>query len=146
MFERPAAESVETAGRHRDVVEQHRVDHDPHHRPEREHDAVDRGSDRQTDRQAPDADRDDESDDEAAERGLPSRPAEHPEPHQNRQDRQARHDEGQPQAAADRRHQLLKHVSSPFDHFFFKTQWVETPICSRLSDKMRWFCVCWQAL
>ena len=47
MLDRPAAEGVEAAGGDGDVVEQQRVEHDPHHRPEREHHAVDHGIERE---------------------------------------------------------------------------------------------------
>ena len=71
----PGAEGVEPAGPHGDVVEQQRVDHDPHHRPKREDGAVGDRVERQPDRHLPDGDRDDQGDDEAGQRGLPRRAA-----------------------------------------------------------------------
>jgi len=48
VLDDPIAKGVEAARRHRDVVEQQSVEHDPHHGPEREDDAVQRCVERET--------------------------------------------------------------------------------------------------
>ena len=96
----------------RDVIEQERIDDDPHHRPQREHDAVQNRARGQIDWQIPDPDRDDQADDEARERSLPGRPPEDAEQHENDENGQGRNDERKRQAPCDRRQQLAKHAPS----------------------------------
>ena len=67
----PGAEGLEPARLHGDVVEQQAVEHDPHHRPEREHRTVEDRPHGQPGRHLPEIQRYDQADDQATERGLP---------------------------------------------------------------------------
>src|SRR5215475_13877623 len=114
MVEHPGAKGVEAPRLHRNIVEQQRVDDDPHDGPEREHNAVGDGIDREVWRQAPDADRDDQRDDQSRQRRLPRRPAQDTEQDENYRYGEGRNDEGERQTARDRRQQLLEYfLSSP---------------------------------
>ena len=96
----------------RNVVEQERVDDDPHHRPQRKHDAVQDRVRREMDREAPDRDGEDQADGEAGERGLPGGAADDAEEDKDREHRQNRHKKRQRQAIRHRRQQLAKHAPS----------------------------------
>jgi hypothetical protein len=84
---------IEAAGGHRDVVYEHRIDDDPHHRPEGEHGAIGGGGERDVGRQAPDRHGDDETNDESCQRGLPRRAFHYSEKNQDRRDGQYRNQE-----------------------------------------------------
>ena len=62
MIENPGAKSVKAFGLDRDIVEQKRIDDDPHDRPEREHSARGDGVQGKGGRKIPYGDRDDEAD------------------------------------------------------------------------------------
>ena len=113
MVDDPVAEGVEAARDDRDIVEQQRVEDDPHHRPEREHHAGRDGVDGETGRELPDGNRDDQGRHESAERGLPRRAAQDAEQHQHGGDRYRCHQKRQCEASADRRQQLIEHDVPP---------------------------------
>ena len=96
---------------HGDIVEEQRVDDDPHDGPEREHDAVGDRIEGERGRKAPDRDRYDEADDEPRQRRLPRRPAQDAEEHENGQDGERCNDERKRQAVGDRREQLMEHLA-----------------------------------
>ena len=95
VVDEPVAEGVEAARRDRDVVEQQRVDDDPHDRPEREDHAVAPWRRAPARSAWPDRDGQDEGGDEAGRRRLPGRPAQHAEQHQHDHDRQSGDEKGQ---------------------------------------------------
>ena len=101
MLDHPGAESFEAPGFYRHIVEQQRVDHDPHHRPKREDRAVGDRIEGEPDRHFPCADGDDQADDEPGQSRLPGRAAEDAEQDQHRQHRQDGDEKRQPQAVAD---------------------------------------------
>ncbi len=111
VVQHPVAERVEPAGRHRDIVEQQRVEHDPHHRPQREHGARGNAVQRQAGRHLPTRHGDHQTDDQSSQRRLPGRPPQHTQHHQDHDDRQHGDQKRQRQAVANRCEQLMKHVS-----------------------------------
>ncbi len=111
--EHPVAKRVETPGYDRDVVEQQRVEHDPHHRPKREHAAGRDAVEREPGGKLPHRHGDQKSRDEARQRGLPGRTAQHAQRDQHGRDRQGRHQKRQEQAVAHRRQKLVEHSYSP---------------------------------
>ena len=94
-----------------DIVEEQRVDDDPHDRPEREHDAVGDRIEGERGRKAPDRDRENQSDHEPRQGRLPRRPAQDAEEHENGQDGERCDDEREQQAVGDRREQLMEHLA-----------------------------------
>ncbi len=84
MVDDPDPEGVEAPRPHRNVVEQKRIDHDPHHRPQREDGPVRDRVRREGHRHAPCGHGNDEGDDQAGERSLPCGPAENAKEHENR--------------------------------------------------------------
>ena len=105
----PVSERVEAARTHRDIVEQKRIQHDPHDRPERENGAIGDRVQGQIGRHLPDGDRDDERDDEPGQRGDPRGQAKKSKKNKHRNNGQHRHEEGQPKAVRDWRQKLAKH-------------------------------------
>ncbi len=114
MVENPGAECVEALRLDRDIVEEERVDHDPHDRPESEDSAGGDGIEGEGNGKVPHRNRDDEADHKTCERCLPGRPAHDAKQHENSRDGKRRYDKGKRQAARDRRQQLFKHfLASP---------------------------------
>ena len=113
MREHPGAERVEPAGLYGDVVEQKRVDDDPHHRPHREDGAVGDRFERERNRHLPGYDGDDQADDEAGERRLPCRPPQPAEKKQHDEDRQDGDQKRKPEAVAHRCQKLPEHFHYP---------------------------------
>jgi hypothetical protein len=114
MLDDPGAEGVEPAGPHRDVVEEQRVDDDPHHRPKRKDGAGRDRVDREPDRHLPDRDGYDQPCDERGQSRLPRRPPQDAEKDKDRDDRQDRDKKRQAEAAPDRGQKLLEHLCSPW--------------------------------
>ena len=109
MVQHPVPERVEPSGRDRDVVQQQRVEDDPHHRPQREHRTRRDTVQRQPDWHLPGCHGNREPDDQARQGCLPGRSPQHAQHDQNHDDRQHRDQKRKRQAVANRREQLMKH-------------------------------------
>jgi hypothetical protein len=71
VLEHPVTKGIESSGNDGYVVEQQRIEHQPHDRPEREHAARDDAVECQSSRELPEQHRNDQTDDQAGQRGLP---------------------------------------------------------------------------
>ena len=96
-----SADDVEVAALDRQVVEEHRREHDPADRPQPEGHAVGRRGDRQRQRHAPHDHREHERGARADDRRAPRRDAQHREHDREDQQRQGRHQGRQDDAAGD---------------------------------------------
>src|SRR5450631_3349795 len=113
MADDPIPKCIEPAGAYGYVVEQERVDHDPHYGPKREHRTVEDGIDGQTERHLPTDYRDNQARDEPRQSRLPCRPAQYTQKHQHCDDRQDGDDERKPEAVSYGCQKLLEHQGTP---------------------------------